>query len=477
MKAPEMPDPPVRSRSTALSFALTAAQRFWWVIAVAIVVGLAASVLAYDRATPQYKASAQLFVSVPTRDLGPQASYQGGLFTQQRVVSYADLVTSPSVLDTVIRETGTDMSRSELASHVSVEAPEDTVLINIAVTLPSAKEAQRIAQALAEAFSTFVETLEQPDGESVSPIRVAVSRPAQLPTSPVSPSLKLNLAIGLLGGLLVGAACAAGLVIRDRTVKSLEETSDEFGLRALATVPADPLLGADDHAENAASAPRLEAYRQLRAQLRFIDVDAPPRVIMFTSARQADGKTTTAIGFAQVHAQAGARVLLVEADLHRPQLETRYGFPSTGGGLSGYLAEDRDGCMPEIVEVDGLHVLPAGAPIPFPGDALASRRMTSLIADLRESFDYIVIDSPPVLPLADAINLAPLTDVVVVITRYGVTGLNELRETTRRLRSAGVAIQGLVLNNAPSSATGYDRYGYGYGYAPDRELSSTSERP
>lgn len=473
-----MPDPPIRSRSTALSLALTAVRRFWWVIALAVVVGLAASVLAYNRATPQYKASAQLFVSAPTGDLGPQASYQGGLFTQQRVVSYADLVTSPAVLDAVIRETGTDLSRSELASHVSVDAPENTVLINIAVTLPSAAEAQRVAQALAGEFSTFVESLERPESDTAPPIRIAVSRSAQLPTAPVSPSLKLNLAIGLLGGLVVGVACAAALVARDRTVKSLAETSDEFGLRALANVPTDPSLRTDTAAEGSGSTHRLEAYRQLRAQLRFIDVDTPPRVIMFTSARQADGKTTTAIGFARVHAQAGARVLLVEADLHRPQLEVRYGFPAAGGGLSGYLAEDGGDREPEIVEVDGLHVLPAGAPIPFPGDALASRRMAGLIAELRESFDYIVIDSPPVLPVADAINLAPLTDIVVVIARYGVTGLNEIGETARRLRSAGVTNQGLVVNSVPSSAAGYDSYGYGYGYgyAPERDLTTTTDR-
>lgn len=473
-----MTESPPRHRPTALSFFLSTVRRFWWVIAVAVVVGCVASVLAYNRAVPQYRSTAQLFVSLPTSDLGPQASYQGGLFTQQRVISYADLVTSPKVLDPVLASTGLDLTRSQLASHVSVEAPENTVLINMSVTLPSAADAQKATQAIAEAFSAFVERIERPEVDSAPPIRIVVSRAAQLPNDPISPQLRLYLVIGLLGGLVVGLACASVLVIRDRTVKSLEETSDDFGLRALANVPADPSLrtGPDaDAADSDSGKHRLEAYRQLRAQLRFIDVDTPPRVIMFTSARQADGKTTTAVGFARVQAQAGARVLLIEADLHRPQLCVRYGFPQDGGGLSGFLAEETEDREPAIVEVDGLHVLPAGAAIPFPGDALASRRMASLIAELREQFDYVVIDSPPVLPVADAINLAPLTDVVVVIARYGATGLTEIGETVRRLRSAGVTCQGLVVNRVPSSAAGYG-YGYGYGYGFDRaaEPAATS---
>lgn len=181
----------------------------WLIIAVSVLVCVvAAGAFAWTR-TPMYAARTQLFVSTGSVAADLSQAYQGGLFSQQRVLSYAQIVDSPAVTGGVISMLGLRTTPEELGRHISAEAPLNTVLINVTVEDASPERARAIADAVGDRFSSFVQTLEARPGESNSPVRVSVTRRAQLPSEPVSPRKELYLALGVFAGLILGMSGAA----------------------------------------------------------------------------------------------------------------------------------------------------------------------------------------------------------------------------------------------------------------------------
>jgi capsular exopolysaccharide synthesis family protein len=212
------------------------------------------------------------------------------------------------------------------------------------------------------------------------------------------------------------------------------------------------------------SSPAAEAYRQLRTNLQFLNVDDPPKVVMISSAVPAEGKTTVAVNLALMLAEAGREVVLVEADLRRPRV-TRYLGMVGGTGLTNILASTAD--LEEVLQQhgdSGLEVIAAGPTAPNPSELLASSQMSKLVQDLRGKSGFVLIDAPPLLPVADASVLAAMVDGVVLTTRYGVTRTDQLQQTRATLDRVGARTLGVILNSVPPKADVASAYGYGYGY-------------
>jgi receptor protein-tyrosine kinase len=207
--------------------------------------------------------------------------------------------------------------------------------------------------------------------------------------------------------------------------------------------------------------------------LQFLNIDDPPRVLVVVSSVPGEGKTTTAISLAIVLAQSGQRVALVEGDLRRPRV-TQYLDIVSGAGLTNVLAGVAS--LEDVLQPVGdgkLTVLASGPNPPNPSEMLGSAHMRDLIGELRESNDYVVIDSSPLLPVTDGAVLGALSDGVVLVTRYGATKRDQLRQSAQMLRSVDAKLLGVVLNMVPpKSATAYG-YGYGYGYAADKPAQKT----
>jgi receptor protein-tyrosine kinase len=207
-----------------------------------------------------------------------------------------------------------------------------------------------------------------------------------------------------------------------------------------------------------------EDYRQLRNNLRFIDVDDPPKVIMVSSALPAEGKTTLTINLALALADGGERVIVVEADLRRPKVTEYLGLVG-GVGLTNVLAGTAD--IDEVVQVYGSHgmsVLAAGPQPPNPGELLASSHMRALLEKLRGEFDFVLVDAPPLLPVADASGLVPHVDGALLTVRYGTPRTDQLRQATATTQRAGGRVLGVVMNIVPPKSGVAAAYGYGYGY-------------
>ncbi|MEP6463247.1 MAG: Wzz/FepE/Etk N-terminal domain-containing protein, partial [Frankiaceae bacterium] len=190
--------------------------------------------------SPVYEASARLFVSVQTTGQDSSGLAQGGQFTQQRVKSYASIVNSPQVSAAVLKQLKLPGTAESLSKQVTASAPLDTVLIDVAVRDGSAARARNIANAVAAQFGLLVNELETPQGVKVSPVKVSVVRQASLPASPASPNRTLNLALGLLVGLALGAAGAVLRDTLDTSVKSPDELHERTGIVTLAAIANDP---------------------------------------------------------------------------------------------------------------------------------------------------------------------------------------------------------------------------------------------
>ncbi|HEX6876402.1 MAG TPA: Wzz/FepE/Etk N-terminal domain-containing protein, partial [Nocardioidaceae bacterium] len=298
---------------------LRIARRRWKLIVGCVVVALAVSALVTFRTTPEYSSSARLFVSTTQNDSAD--AYQGSLFSAQRVTSYADLASGRELASRVIDRLGLDMQPNELSDKVTATVVPETVILEVSVTDPNPRLAQRLTQAVADELTGFVTDLETPTGKTSAPLKATIVDSASLPESPVTPQPIRNLALAGVLGLLLGLGAAVLRELLDTTVKTHDEVSGITGSAVMGNIAYDPVAVKKQLVTNLGShAPRVEAFRVLRTNLQFVDVDRDSKVFVITSSLPEEGKTTTATNLAITLAQAGQRVLLMEADLRRPKV-------------------------------------------------------------------------------------------------------------------------------------------------------------
>jgi succinoglycan biosynthesis transport protein ExoP len=480
-------------------------RRRWWVAALSLL-GLGVSLALALIATDQYTSTAQLLVQ-SVGSINSSAGSAQYLITSAEVQTELQLVTSAQVQGQV---------RAELGSAPGVSAAQVGLTNVIAVTAVSTDPARaaRIANAYARAFvswSTATEisnlaAAENQLNKQINAIGKEISRlpstavaqvgalssqqavlkgqlaqlqvtgasastglelvtPATVPTAPSSPKPVQNALLGLVAGLALGIGAAFLWDSLDDTVSSGGAVERVSGVPVLATVPmvaawrkkANPaVLSVNDPTSQPA-----EAYRSLRTSLQFVRQDRPMHTILVTSPSAGDGKTATVVNLGAVFAQAGARVVLVSCDLRRPGL-SQFFAPGEHAELSSVLMGQQPlkQAVTPVPGIEGLWTLGTRSVAANPTELLGGGKMRSVIAELAEQFDIVLIDSPPVLPVADAMILSRYADAVLLVVAAGQTRRAELRRTGEKLAQAGAPVVGVVLNKAAAQ----DEYGYGYGY-------------
>jgi capsular exopolysaccharide synthesis family protein len=293
---------------------------------------------------------------------------------------------------------------------------------------------------------------------------------ADVPTDPSSPRPVRNAFIGGFIGLLLGLAVATLLERLDRRLREPADLEHAYGMPILSAVPDSDALSMDDDAAKKEALPiaELEALRMLRTQLRYFNVDRDVRTVMVTSASAKEGKSTVAWYLALSAAQAGVRTALLDADFHRATVSRRSGIapiPGLSELLSGQAAEQGvvqswalNGDTPGAGS-SSLTVIAAGVTPPNPVELMESDRMAALIQRLRSEYDLVVIDTPPISVLADAIPITKLVDGVVVVGEVGRTTADEADRLRHQLSELGAPTLGVVANRV-HSRRGYYAYGY-----------------
>jgi polysaccharide biosynthesis transport protein len=325
---------------------------------------------------------------------------------------------------------------------------------------------------------------------------------ARPPNAPVEPNIPRNLAFAFVLGLTSGVGLAFLLEGMDNTVRTTEQAQIISALPSLGMIP----LGSKS-TNNGNGSKRLaltasrevfelvtqvrpqsqmaESYRALRTSLLLSNLGAPPKIIMVTSARPQEGKTTTAINSAIVLAQKGVRVLLVDADLRRPSVHKTLGM-GPRSGLSNVLTGNAT--LEQAVTVSpilpNLFILPAGSPPPNPAELLASSNMRDVLKELREQFDHVVIDTPPTLSVTDAVVLSPRMDAIILVIRSGQTTKQALRRARDILMQVNAHVTGVLLNAVDLTSPDYyyyyeyqGKYSHYYQEDPPEPPAEPQEQP
>ena len=446
----------------------------WRIIVVAVLVAVAAAAGATALSPKIYQAQTQLFVSTSGGN-DASALLQGSSFTQQRVQSYADLITTPAVLGPVIDKLQLTTTPEKLAAHITATVPLNTVIIHVAVTDQSPEQAAQVADAVGRQFTTTVADLESVSDSSPSPVKVSIVSAPSTPTAPVSPRPVRNIALGLVLGLLLGFGLALLRDLLDTTVK---------GEADLPEVTDAPVVGGIPFEDDAAKRPlvvqamphglRAEGFRTLRTNLQFVDATTHPRSIVVTSSIAGEGKSTMAANLAMTMAAAGSRVCLIEADLRRPKLLDYMGLDGAVGLTDVLIGQiEVKAALQHFGEGD-LWVLGSGPIPPNPSELLGSGLMQRALRELEARFDIVLIDAPPLLPVTDAAVLSTVAGGTVLVVGVGMVDRAHLTKALQSLESVKANLLGLVLNRIPTK--GADAYHYYEGYASQTPRERAKER-
>ena len=470
--------------------------------------------------TPKYMAETQLSF----REVGQDLSFLGRdgglpeLAPDQRAAINAEQVRQSDTAARVQKALGTDISVDDLQDAIGTEVSSRTSLVVVRVEDTDAEFAAQIANAYADQVvaadtrevrnridevikpledevrgdapdpsALFRESLTQQQIAQLRTLReiaepVQITTRAEVPDSPSSPDTVRTTALGLAVGLALALVAAFLRDSLDRRLRQSDDVTSELHLPVVGRVPeealGDPGFAANGNVDIDKIEPHLEAFRMLRTNLEFLQADSPMRTVLITSGLPEEGKSTVAMALAGAAAVAGKQVLLVECDLRRPSFAERLGVKREPG-LTDYLvgrARPADilqvvdlmtpanpnggGRKPDEVEAAKMVCIAAGSQAPLPAELLGSDRFEHFLEKVSKVYDLVVLDSSPILPVVDSLELVPQVDGMLVCVRLSQTTREEARaahESLSRLpgRPTGVVVTGV--------RPGEDSYGYYYG--------------
>lgn len=411
------------------------------------------------------------------------------------------LVGLPIVAERAAGELG-DVAADEILASVVVTPSADADTATISATTPSAERSAQIANAYGRAYISFRRRADRDQvqdaidlaessladlglaeeggaegkalNEQLDKLRLIQAlqtggaelvQPATAPSSPSSPKPLRNTALGLVLGLLLGFALAALLERVDRRIRTSEEMEDLYGLPVLARIPRSNLLGGKRARSLGTRTPEGEAFRVLRTNLRFFDVEREMKSILIVSPEEGDGKSTVAQGLATTMAEMGDDAVLVETDLRKGgafrQVDGR-----AAGGLSNVLAGtplDKvlikvDVPIQNSDESRALAVLPSGPAPPNPSELLEGDRMSAVLDELSQHFRYVILDSPALGAVSDALALVPMASQIVVVGGLGKTTREAARALMKQFALLNRQPIGVIVNFAETERAKYSHY-------------------
>ena len=523
-----MDDSVARSQSNSLDLTqiLHVLRERKWIIIGLAALGLAISLTLSNLSDPLYRATAKVLRQTSTLDKALFGAQIFQIDDQQRALTTAaGLVKLDRVARMVQTDLGTPRPVSSLQGMVTVNASAATDIISVTAVSVSGSEAADVANSFSRQFILYRQeadratlrgartelqgqldamtpevqasarglTLSQKAEElavleSMQTGGYEMAQEATVPASAFAPRTVLNGGIALVLGLVAGIVIAFTLQFADRRIKDDATFEQEFGTGVIATVPILGKRWGSGRGRRSVApigfadrSPALEAYRSLRANLKFFEANRNITSILVTSALPREGKTITAINLSLSLAMSGSRVVVVEGDLRRPMLQ-KYLELKPGLGLSNILAgthavadvvqtidtsaffpPDKTGNPPDPTQRNlvkrNLLCIAAGPLPPNPAELLGSDRAAELLKELAALCDYVIIDGPPLLLVSDALELAKKVDGVLLVGRLRSTTIDEARKTCVSLRKVGVTPLGVVVSGATKAKAYQRRYG------------------
>lgn len=443
-------------------------RRRWWLLVLGPLAAAVAAFFVSKGLTPVYEARATILVN-QTQTPGV-VLYNDVLASERLTSTYAELVTSRTVLTQVRNELALPYDETALKQKITVSPVRDTQILRINVEDADRQLAARIANTVARAF------IDNNSSQLSRPGTVSIAELATVPSVPVKPNIPLNTVLATMVAILVAGGIAMVLEYLDDTVKTAEGVEALIGLPTLGNIAQFRtkgragsllLLSQDMQSESA------ETYRQLRTNVQFANLGASQRSLVVTSANPGEGKSTTAANLAIVLAQTGKKVILVDTDLRRPTLHRLFEVPNSFGLTGLLLSEMVDGSQAMLAtRVKNLSIVPAGPLPPNPSELLTSQLMGDVMKSMAKLADFVIFDSPPILAVTDASIIAGRTDGSILVVEAGKTRTDQMRRAHRALTQTGTRSLGVVLNKMRRGRQGHYYY---YRYRPADTRTSTEQ--
>lgn len=346
------------------------------------------------------------------------------------------------------------------------------------------------ADNLKELFKTVLKRSEELDINSMYENEdIQLLEEAHKPVAPISPNMLTNLIMGLALGLGLGAAILALIYLLDNTVRSENDITrytskpllgtlpavDKSVLKGLAEIQGDTL---DLITHVAPKSSFAEGIKSLRTNIMFMTGDRSPRVMLVTSPGPSEGKTLISTNMAIAMAQSGLKTVLIDSDLRRPRVHKAFNLENSNAGLASLL--DKTATLDDAInktEVPNLDMISCGPIPPDPSERLHADSFGPLLEELKERYDRIIFDSPPLGAVSDALILSHRVEAVILVTKYGQTRRELLRRSIEQLETIGAPFMGCVLNNIDTSIGAYSYSYYYYRYNYDETPDRSSRRP
>ncbi len=306
---------------------------------------------------------------------------------------------------------------------------------------------------------------EQSITEKAQNINVWVVEKAQLPEFPSKPNRKRNILLGIIMGLFGGVGMALFLEYLDNTVKTPDDIEERYNIPVLSTISKSKDKDKDlyklilDEPSSAIA----ESFKSLRASIMLSSSDSPPKTILVTSMAPKDGKTTIALNLAMAIAGSGSKVLIIDCDLRRPMLHQVFGLENKKG-LSTFIAGTsgikiiREG-LPE-----NLSLITSGPIPPNPSELMISKRLKDLVRALKDKFDFVIFDTPPIISVSDTLIMSKIVDASLIVTRFGKTTYEMMNHGLKQMADIEAKVIGTVINAVDEKKSGYYYYHYNKEY-------------
>ncbi len=441
----------------------------WRIIALSLLSVIAATAVTTMLTPATYTASAKIFFSAT--DPTPQAGKQNVPFAlpASDLTTYLEVLTQPPVTDPLRAKLGLAPGTPlGLSGELAQTAPMMTITSTGEDPELVARVANAVGPVLAEVSTVRkFSPLLAANGQAIQSETIT---PANAPETPTSPNAKRNLLIGGLLGLALGIGLALLTHTLDTKVRNEEDIKALSRRPILGDIPLvktgkDGLLSleSDPHGRHA------ESIRRLRTNILFVDVTTGGHSFVVTSSVPGEGKTTTTINLALAMADAGSKVLLIDGDLRNPSVARTMGLDGSFGLTTLLLGHAEPDDVVQRWRQTSLFVLPAGPIPPNPSELLGSEPMEQLFGKLAHDYDFILVDSPPVVPVIDAVLINKLTHGLIMVVGSERTRKKDLASAVQSLETVDAPVAGFALNMVPASSSTAYRYGY-YGYNRDADI-------
>lgn len=433
-------------------------RKAWIFILLAVLIGGALAFGAASLQRPVFQSTASLYFAL---NQGTSASdlNQGSAYTQNQMLSFAQLATSSRVLEPVIDDLELGITPRELARSIDVSIPQSTVILRITASSTDPERSAEIANAVAASLTDTVVEVAPKGPEGAPTISAEAIDDAVVPQFQASPNKTRDALLGAVVGGLLGVAIALIVSVADTRVRNEEILATVGGAPVLGLITRTDLLGGGGL--GVAREPMghtAEEFRRIRSALTFAGISSQVRTLLVTSASPSEGKSTVAANLALTLADLRHRVLLIDADLRKPNVHRLVGADGSVGLTNALVGEVQTEDARMRLPDTTLDVLVSGGTPPNPAEVLTSSAMIELIREAGSTYDFVVIDSPPVLSVADANLLAPIVDGVILVVGTS-TRRAALTKSVRTLQAAGARILGTVLNRVKPDRSQKAYYG------------------